>query len=55
MAVGSTREDRLALARPIDDRVFWAGEATEPDYFGTVHGAVLSGWRAAAEMVKRYG
>ncbi len=55
MAVGSTREDRLALARPIADRIFWAGEATEPDYFGTVHGAVLSGWRAADEIVKRYG
>lgn len=49
-AVGSTRQDRLALAAPLEGRVFWAGEATEPDHHSTVHGAVLSGRRAATQL-----
>lgn len=49
-AVGATRADRVALAAPIAGRIFWAGEATEPDYHSTVHGAVLSGIRAADEV-----
>ena len=48
-AVGSTRADRLALAAPAG-RVFFAGEATEPDYASTVHGARFSGQRAAREV-----
>ena len=51
--VGSNREDRVALAEPIADRIFWAGEATEPDYHSTVHGAVLSGHRAAEAVRAR--
>jgi monoamine oxidase len=39
------------LARPIAGRIFIAGEATEPDYHSTVHGAVISGRRAAAEVL----
>lgn len=50
-AVGSTPADRSALARPIAGRIFIAGEATEPDYHSTVHGAVISGRRAAAEVL----
>lgn len=49
-AVGSTREDRLALGAPVEDRLFFAGEATEPDKPSTVHGAYLSGLRAAREI-----
>jgi monoamine oxidase len=30
--------------------LFFAGEATEGRYFGTVHGAYLSGLRAAKEI-----
>lgn len=52
-AVGTTRADRLALAAPLAGRIFWAGEATEPDYHSTVHGAVLSGRRAAREVLDR--
>ncbi len=51
--VGSSREDRIALAEPIAGRVYWAGEATEPDYHSTVHGAVLSGHRAADAVRER--
>jgi len=41
-------EARAALARPVEDRVFFAGEATHDRYMGDVHGAHLSG-EAAAE------
>lgn len=47
-AVGTTPETRVALAGPDwDGRLFFAGEACEPDYPGTAHGAVLSGLAAA--------
>lgn len=49
--VGSTRADRVALGAPVG-RVFFAGEATEPDYPSSVHGAHLSGKRVAAEVLK---
>lgn len=39
------------LARPVDDKVFFAGEATHQDYPATVHGAFLSGVRAARQAV----
>ena len=38
------------LSRSISDRLFFAGEATNQIYFGTVHGAYLSGMRAAQEI-----
>ncbi|MFO1079504.1 MAG: NAD(P)/FAD-dependent oxidoreductase [Reyranellaceae bacterium] len=53
--VGSDPDDRTTHARPLADRVFFAGEATEPVEYGTVHAALWSGeqaaealWRAAA-------
>lgn len=49
-AVGSTRADRKALGRPVGERLFFAGEATEPDYSSTVHGAYRSGLRAARQV-----
>jgi monoamine oxidase len=33
--------------------LFFAGEATEPDYEGTVGGAVISGERAALRVLAR--
>lgn len=48
--VGSTPADRRALTEPVEERVFLAGEATEPDYSATVHGALLSGRRAARQV-----
>jgi monoamine oxidase len=41
-----TGNRRPALAEPIEDRVFFAGEACSPDYPGTAHGAWLSGGTA---------
>ncbi len=40
--VGSAVEDREEHARPLGDRVFFAGEATEPGEYGTVHAALWS-------------
>lgn len=50
MAVGSTPDDYDALAAPVAGRLFFAGEATNSRYPATVHGALLSGWRAADEI-----
>lgn len=41
---------RSDLSQPIDERLFFAGEATSCDFFSTAHGAYLSGV-AAAEAV----
>jgi monoamine oxidase len=41
------------LARPLEDTLFFAGEATDVSgNTGTVHGAIASGQRAAAEIAK---
>nr|WP_287045270.1 FAD-dependent oxidoreductase [Herpetosiphon sp.] len=40
------------LAQPIAGRLFFAGEATERTYPSTVHGAYLSGLRAADEVMQ---
>src|SRR5258707_7638811 len=42
---------RAVLASPVDGRLFFAGEATSPNFFSTAHGARDSGERAAAEVV----
>ena len=42
---------RLELAAPVSDRLFFAGEATIAGSYSTVHGAYLSGKRAADEVV----
>ncbi|TXH67098.1 MAG: FAD-dependent oxidoreductase [Thiothrix sp.] len=50
-AVGSSNQDRQALAKK-SGRLYWAGEATHSAYAGTVHGAYLSGTRAAKSLLK---
>ncbi|WP_334357105.1 MULTISPECIES: flavin monoamine oxidase family protein [unclassified Bradyrhizobium] len=42
--------DREVLAAPVDGRLFFAGEATSPEFFSTAHGARDSGERAAGEV-----
>ena len=44
--------DRAILATPIDGRLFFAGEATSPNFFSTAHGARDSGERAAGEVLQ---
>jgi monoamine oxidase len=43
--------DRAILAAPVEDRIFFAGEATSARFYSTVHGAWESGLRAADEAV----
>ena len=44
-------DDRAVLAAPVDDRIFFAGEATSANFFSTVHGAYETGLRAADETL----
>ncbi|MBV8145634.1 MAG: FAD-dependent oxidoreductase [Gammaproteobacteria bacterium] len=46
---------RTALARPLEDTLFFAGEATDEEEGGTVAGALLSGERAARELLAADG
>jgi monoamine oxidase len=41
------------LAQPVDDTLFFAGEATAEGHTGTVHGAIASGARAARQVIQR--
>ncbi len=43
---------RAELARPVEDRLFFAGEATHDIYLGDIHGAHLSGEAAADAALK---
>ena len=51
LAPGASSATRRTLAAPVDDRLFFAGEATDVDHPATVHGALASGRRAAAEVL----
>ena len=42
---------RAVLAAPVDNRLFFAGEATSPNFFSTAHGAHDSGERAVREVI----
>ncbi|ORZ35619.1 flavin-containing amine oxidoreductase-domain containing protein [Catenaria anguillulae PL171] len=50
VATGSSGEDYDRLAAPLGNTVYFAGEHTCREYPATVHGAMLSGMRAAAEV-----
>jgi monoamine oxidase len=47
--------DRAVLAAPVNGRLFFAGEATSPNFFSTAHGARDSGERAAGEVLALIG
>lgn len=49
---GSSLADHDVLAAPVASRLFFAGEATSSEYFGTVHGAFLSGEREAQRVAE---
>lgn len=51
LRTGGVPGDYDALAAAIDGRLFFAGEATHRRFPATVHGALLSGQRAARELV----
>ncbi len=54
-APGSGLDDRRALQEPIGDRLYLAGEAVGINNPASVHGALLSGQYAAAELMRRLG
>ena len=48
---GSTSADFGTLANEVNNKLFFAGEHTEREYRGTVHGAYLSGIREADKII----
>lgn len=44
-------EAQRTLSHPVDNKLFFAGEATAVGHIGTVHGAIQSGQRAANEIL----
>jgi monoamine oxidase len=48
-------EARAGLAQPVEDTLFFAGEATDAEEEGTVTGALQSGVRAAREVLAAAG
>ena len=46
---------RADLARPLGERLFFAGEATSPEWFSTCHGAHLSGIATARAVAAALG
>jgi monoamine oxidase len=47
-------EAQQALSKPVDDLLFFAGEAMAVGHIGTVHGAIQTGQRAAAEVLSAF-
>lgn len=49
--VGSKQSYRRQIGEPVENKIFFAGEATSQYFPATVHGAFLSGVRAAYEIM----
>ena len=47
LGINSSPHHRSMLGTPVDDKLFFAGEATSVKYPGTIHGAFLEGQRVA--------
>ena len=50
IALGSEAIDLEVMAEPLNDRLFFAGEATNRTQWATAHGAYISGLREAARI-----
>ncbi|MEX1108783.1 MAG: NAD(P)/FAD-dependent oxidoreductase [Dongiaceae bacterium] len=46
---------RAELGRPVDDRLFFAGEATSTNFMSTAQGAYLTGIAAASDIARSLG
>jgi polyamine oxidase len=51
VAAGASLDDYDVLAEPVGQRLLFAGEATNRDFFATVHGAYDSGVREANRLI----
>jgi uncharacterized protein with NAD-binding domain and iron-sulfur cluster len=52
LKAGGTNQDRVNLATPVNNKLFFAGEATDVNgEYVTINGALLSGERAAKEVL----
>jgi len=49
-ALPGARHQRARLAEPIDDKLYFAGEATSSDFYSTIHGAYFSAVDVAATV-----
>jgi monoamine oxidase len=54
-AVPGAGHQRRELARPVDDVLFFAGEACSPDFMATCHGAYLTGIAAVDSIAHSAG
>lgn len=50
LPIGSSAGDIRELGAPVGERLLFAGEATEPRLYATVHGALVSGLREARRI-----
>jgi monoamine oxidase len=50
-ALPGKADERATLARPVDDRLFFAGEACSRSDYSTAHGAFLTGVAAADQVL----
>lgn len=50
--LGSSETDVDSLAQPVDDKIFFAGEATSVEYQGSLAGAMETGIRAARDVLR---
>jgi monoamine oxidase len=50
----SSDEDRRDYARPVGERLYFAGEGTQAEEYGTVHAALQSGEDAAAAIYRTF-
>lgn len=51
-AIPGAQLQRMKLAEAIDEKLFFAGEATSVDYYSTVHGAYFSGQDIASQLIR---
>jgi polyamine oxidase len=53
-AVGNSSTDRVIYAEPVNQRLYFAGEATHLTHYGTVHAALESGEKAAWQIAETH-
>jgi monoamine oxidase len=54
-ALPGQAHQRAELAKPIDDRLFFAGEACSTEFQATAHGAYITGVAAAEGIARSLG